>query len=176
MRYTAIQNNRYKIIIRISSFNRTSKKWLDALSDHQTDLRTLPSCLSLCDLKSDGYYKLIAADVLADVAAASADETSVSQRSKLKVYKGTALVSEQLLPGVAAAVENLYIDENIPRVPVIAVAVASSVLFYRNMKPYYKYTLPSLPIDAKEEEIWRKVYKQIDTKYKKLVINYIQPS
>lgn len=130
------------------------------MSDHQTDLRTLPACLSLCDLKSDGYYKLIAADVLANTTDAATTEdlpSDVSLRSKLKVYKGTALISEQLLPGIAVAVENLYIDDNVPRVPVIAVAVASSVLFYRNMKPYYKYTLPSLPIDPTEEDIWRKV-------------------
>lgn len=40
---------------------------------------------------------------------------------------------------------------------VVAVAVGPSVLFYRNMKPYYKWTLPSLPIDETELEIWRKL-------------------
>lgn len=115
-------------------------------------MRTLTSCLSLCDLKSDGYYKLIAADVMtADMA------TTPTPRSKLKAFKGTALVSEQLLPGLASSVESFYIDENIPRVPVVAVSVGPSVLFYRNMKPYFRYTLPSLPIDPLEDEIWRKV-------------------
>lgn len=132
--------------------NRTSKKWLDALSDHETDLRTLTSCLSLCDLKSDGYYKLIAADVMTTDMA-----TTPSPRSKLKAFKGTSLVSEQLLPGIASSVESFYIDDNIPRVPVVAVSVGASVLFYRNMKPYFKYTLPSLPIDPLEDDIWRKV-------------------
>lgn len=83
--------------------------------------------------------------------------TTPTPRSKLKAFKGTALVSEQLLPGIASSVESFYIDENIPRVPVVAVSVGSSVLFYRNMKPYFKYTLPSLPIDPLEDEIWRKV-------------------
>lgn len=125
---------------------------MDALADHETDLRTLTSCLSLCDLKSDGYYKLIAADVMTAEMA-----TTLTPRSKLKAFKGTALVSEQLLPGIASSVESFYIDENIPRVPVVAVSVGPSVLFYRNMKPYFKYTLPSLPIDPVEDEIWRKV-------------------
>lgn len=29
--------------------------------------------------------------------------------------------------------------------------------FYKNMKPYYKYTLPSLPIDSLEKDIWNRV-------------------
>lgn len=37
----------------------------------------------------------------------------------------------------------------------VAVAVGASVLFYRNMKPYYKWVLPSLPIDETEQDIWR---------------------
>lgn len=40
---------------------------------------------------------------------------------------------------------------------VVAVAVDASVLFYRNMKPYYKWTLPSLPINETEQDIWRKL-------------------
>lgn len=40
---------------------------------------------------------------------------------------------------------------------VVAVSVGATVLFYRNMKPYYKWTLPSLPIDETEQDIWRKL-------------------
>lgn len=86
---------------------RTSKKWLDAQSEYRTGLRTLPSCLSLCDLKHDNYFKLIAAEIPADISA----------KSKLKVYKGITLISEQGLPGIPSGIETFYIDEHNPRVP-----------------------------------------------------------
>lgn len=41
--------------------------------------------------------------------------------------------------------------------PVIAVSVGPSILFYRNMKPYFKYTVPSLMIEAYEKDIWSKM-------------------
>lgn len=97
-------------------------------------------------------------------------------KSQLKAYKGTTLISQQTLPGIPAAIESFYVDEHIPKIPgikaysrndeilklllcvlVIAVSIGPSVLFYRNMKPYYKYTLASLPIDPIEKEVWRKV-------------------
>lgn len=88
---------------------RTSKKWLDAQSEHQTTLRTLSTCLSLRNLKNDNYHQLIAAEIPSDL----------NGKSKLRVYKGTQLISEQVLPGVPAAVESYYIDENEPKVPSI---------------------------------------------------------
>lgn len=39
----------------------------------------------------------------------------------------------------------------------IAVAIGPAIYFYKNMKPYFKYTFPSLSIDPLEKEIWRKV-------------------
>lgn len=86
-----------------------SKKWLDAQSEHNATLRALPSYLCLADLKNDNYYKLIAVEVPADLNSA--------EKSKLKVYKGTTLISEQGLPGYPAAIQTLYVDDNQPRVP-----------------------------------------------------------
>lgn len=53
---------------------------------------------------------------------------------------------------------------------VIAVSIGPSVLFYRNMKPYYKYTVPSLPINPIEKEVWQKVStvlcrREVDLKF-----------
>ncbi|XP_035784786.1 Bardet-Biedl syndrome 1 protein homolog isoform X2 [Anopheles albimanus] len=124
---------------------KPTDKWLDAQCDGTAALHTLPSCMTLCDLKNDSYYQLIVVDVpLLDFDA----------KPKLKVYKGTNLVSEQHLPGIPCAVESLYISDQEPRIPIIAVAVESSVLFYRNLKPYYKYTLPSLTVEPLELDVW----------------------
>lgn len=40
---------------------------------------------------------------------------------------------------------------------VIALAIAESVLFYRNLKPYFKYTIPALDSEELEQEVWRKL-------------------
>ncbi|GAB0098228.1 Bardet-Biedl syndrome 1 [Sergentomyia squamirostris] len=124
-----------------------SSKWLDAQAEHQAALQTIPSCLSLCDLKNDNYYKLIAAEI----------PTDLVSKSHLKVYKGTTLVCEQGLPGIPIAVESFYTEEHEPKVPIIAVAIGPSVLFYRNMKPYFKYTLPGLEVESVEHDVWRKL-------------------
>lgn len=36
-------------------------------------------------------------------------------------------------------------------------AVGPSILFYRNVKPYYKFTVPTLPVEALEQDIWKKL-------------------
>lgn len=105
----------------------------------------------MCDLKNDNYYKLITAEIPTDIH---------NEKSRLKVYKGTTLVNDQGLPNIPSAVVSFYIDEYEPKVPVIAVSIGPSVLFYRNMKPYYKYTLSSMPIEPLEIEIWKKVKKK----------------
>lgn len=61
----------------------------------------------MSDLKNDDYYKLIAAEIPLDMVS----------KSKLKVYKGTSLISEQGLPGIPSAVESLYSDENDLKTP-----------------------------------------------------------
>ncbi|XP_063701971.1 LOW QUALITY PROTEIN: Bardet-Biedl syndrome 1 protein, partial [Culicoides brevitarsis] len=124
----------------------TQKRWLDAQMEGTTPLvNVLPSCLALCDLKNDGYFKLIAAEM----------SNNFEGKAKLKVFKGITLMSERGLPGFACGVSILYIDEHEPKIPIIAVALGSSVLLYRNLKPYFKYTLPSMDIEPLERDIWQ---------------------
>lgn len=90
------------------SYGACSKaKWLDTQIEGQINVHTIPSCLSLCDLKSDNYYKLIVANVPLDLTA----------KPKLKVFKGTSQVAEQGLPGIPSAIQTIYIDEQEPRTP-----------------------------------------------------------
>lgn len=112
-------------------------------------------------MKNDSYFKLIAAEI----------PTGFEFKSKLRVYKGTTLISEQGLPGIPCAVESFYIEENEPRIPVVAIAIGSSVLFYRNMKPYYKYSLPQMEIEALEYEVWRKLQFEKSENIQNLIDN-----
>lgn len=38
-------------------------------------------------------------------------------------------------------------------------ACGSDLLIYKNNKPYFKFTLPILPVIALEKEIWRKFHE-----------------
>lgn len=54
-----------------------------------------------------------------------------------------------------------------PSFQVIAVSVGPSILFYRNMKPYFKYTVPSLMIEPLEIELWKKLPSDLPMNYEK---------
>lgn len=91
------------------SIGRTSKKWLDAQSEQNTTLRALPSYLQLVDLKSDDYFRLVTVEI--------PQSLTSDVKPKLKVYKGTTLISEQNLPGIPSSVRALYVDDREPRIP-----------------------------------------------------------
>lgn len=57
-------------------FSDTSDKWLDAYNDRVASLYTFTQCMTLSDIKADGDWKLI----IADLGTGSYD-------MKLKVYK-----------------------------------------------------------------------------------------
>jgi Bardet-Biedl syndrome 1 protein len=41
-----------------------------------------------------------------------------------------------------------------PRIPAVAVASGSHIYIYKNMRPYFKFTLPTLEIHTTEKELW----------------------
>jgi hypothetical protein len=41
-----------------------------------------------------------------------------------------------------------------PLVPAVAVASGSHIYIYKNMRPYFKFTLPTLDIHPQEKELW----------------------
>eukprot|EP00935_MAST-01C_sp_MAST-1C-sp1_P000776 g776.t1 len=98
-------------------------------------------CIRLADLNGDGEHRLLVGD---------------SDR-KLKIYKGTALVSEHALLDVPVALCAFYTDTNVPRTPAVAVASGPYVFIYRNLRPYFKFTLPPLEINAEESRVWNEL-------------------
>lgn len=73
---------------------------------------------------------------------------------KLRVYSGTAVASEHTLLDVPAALCAFYSDLSTPRTPSLAVASGPYVFIYRNLRPYFKFTLPEVEIDAAERAAW----------------------
>ena len=48
----------------------------------------------------------------------------------------------------------LSADSTAPRTPAVAVATGSCVYVYRNLRPYFKFTLPPVDIHATESSVW----------------------
>lgn len=55
---------------------------------------------------------------------------------------GTSLVSEHALLDVPSALATFYTDLNKPQTPSVAVAAGPYIFIYRNLRPYYKFTVP----------------------------------
>ncbi|XP_015251652.1 PREDICTED: Bardet-Biedl syndrome 1 protein [Cyprinodon variegatus] len=127
-------------------------KWLDAHYDPVAGLYTFSSCVDLADLSGDGDSRLVVGDL-----------GTGSTGMKLKVYRGTALMSESTLLDLPAGLVALFIDQFEPRIPVVAVASGPCVYVYKNLRPYFKFTLPTLEINPVEQDMWQQVREgQID--------------
>lgn len=77
-------------------------------------------------------------------------------------------------------------------VSVVAVACGPDLLIYKNNKPYFKFIVPPLPIEALEHSVWNKLsedtkldlksvlddlgsipYKSLSSRYREKVINIV---
>lgn len=123
-----------------------SSKWLDAYHDPVASLYTFTQCITLSDIQADGDWKLIIADL-----------GSGSTNMKLKVYKGTDLISENTIIDLPTGVVTFYMDTHEPRTPAIAVASGPFIYIYKNLRPYFKFTLPPLEVNSVEEDLWNQV-------------------
>ncbi|XP_061667182.1 Bardet-Biedl syndrome 1 protein [Syngnathoides biaculeatus] len=125
--------------------NGEDGKWLDAHYDPVAGLRTFTSCVALADLSGDGDGRLVAADLGGAGPAAM----------KLKVYRGTALTSESVLLDLPCGLVSFFMDLHEPRVPAVAVASGPCVYVYKNLRPYFKFTLPGLDVNTLEQDVWQ---------------------
>ncbi|KAF0726601.1 hypothetical protein Ae201684_015223 [Aphanomyces euteiches] len=117
--------------------------WLHAYHNNVAGIKAFTNCIQLADVYGDGDYKLLVAD---------ADR-------RLKMYKGSTLMSEQAILGVPVALGVFYSESNRPRTPSVAVASGPSIYIYRNMRPYFKFSLPVLDIDEEESKVWASLSK-----------------
>ncbi|GLV44515.1 Bardet-Biedl syndrome 1 [Carabus blaptoides fortunei] len=133
-------------------------RWLNAHVDRGAGVHTLGQCVAMCDLSGTGDHGL----VIAEPQPLAAHPNS-NARSRMRVYRGTAaLWCDQPLQEVPSAVVSFYTDELEPRVPAVAVSCGVDILIYKNTKPYYKFTLPTLPVVALEHDIWHQLSESYD--------------
>lgn len=123
--------------------NEPNAKWLDAHYDPVANLFTFSSCVALADLQGDGENKLVVGDLGTGL-----------YNMKLKVYKGTSMQSEHTLIDLPTAVISFLMDTNEPRTPAVAVASGPYIYIYKNLRPYFKFTLPPLEVNSVEQDVW----------------------
>lgn len=80
---------------------------MDAHSDRSAGLTTLPKNAVLSDVAGDGDYRLVLIDL----------KLENNVRSRLKVYKGTVLSSDQTLPDIPCGIISFYTENGEFNVP-----------------------------------------------------------
>ncbi|XP_068898520.1 Bardet-Biedl syndrome 1 protein [Tenebrio molitor] len=122
-------------------------RWLEAHSDRSAGLVTFARSAVLADVSGDGDFRLVLADV----------KLQPDKRSRLKVYKGTLLTSDQVLPDIPSSLISFHTDNLDVRVPAIGVACGSDLLIYKNNKPFFKFCVPPSPLVPLEAELWKQL-------------------
>ncbi|XP_063002274.1 Bardet-Biedl syndrome 1 protein isoform X2 [Elgaria multicarinata webbii] len=126
-----------------SESSQANSKWLDAHYDPVANLYTFSSCVALADLHGDGDHKLVVGNL-----------GSTGHEMKLKVYQGMGLLSENALPDLPASVAAFLMEQHEPRMPAVAVASGPYIYVYKNLRPYFKFTLPLMEPNPTEKEVW----------------------
>ena len=139
--------------------------WLDAHYDPVANLKAFSTCLHTSDLYGDGDWRLavagldkkLKARVFARLASGAPCNHQGQQRHpqcNLQVWKGTQMASEHTLVDIPSAATSFYADDQTPRIPALAVAVGPRVFIYRNLRPYFKFTLPPETVSEVEKTVW----------------------
>uniref|UniRef100_A0A2K5PSE3 Bardet-Biedl syndrome 1 n=1 Tax=Cebus imitator TaxID=2715852 RepID=A0A2K5PSE3_CEBIM len=123
--------------------NEANSKWLDAHYDPMANIHTFSACLALADLHGDGEYKLVVGDL-----------GPGGQQPRLKVLKGPLVMTESPLPALPAAAATFFMEQHEPRTPALALASGPCVYVYKNLRPYFKFSLPQLPPNPLEQDLW----------------------
>ncbi len=114
------------------------RPFLDSWYDPVAQIKCSPSCFRVADLDGDNNACMIIAD----------------EERRLRVLQGTSIHSEHTLLDLPVAVCAFYTDSKLPRTPALAVASGSHVYIYRNLRPYFKFSLPAVDIDDEESQVW----------------------
>ncbi|KAK1788178.1 hypothetical protein P4O66_016643 [Electrophorus voltai] len=97
----------------------------------------------MADLHGDGDNKLVVGDL-----------GTGAGNTKLKVYRGIGLLSENTLLDLPTGLVSFLMDQHEPRTPAIAVASGPFIYIYKNLRPYFKFTLPFLEVNTLEQDVW----------------------
>ena len=116
----------------------TKSPFLDSWYDPVAQIKAYSPCFRIANLDGDGNCCLVVGD----------------KDRKMRVLQGTSIHSEHSLLDSPVSINTFYTDSKLPKTPALAVASGSNVYIYRNLRPYYKFSLPTVDIDDEESQIW----------------------
>lgn len=64
------------------------------------------------------------------------------------------MLTESPLPALPAAAATFLMDQHEPRTPALALASGPCVYIFKNLRPYFKFSLPQLPPNPLEQDLW----------------------
>lgn len=73
---------------------------------------------------------------------------------KLQFLDSAGVQGSALLLGDPAALAAFHLTDSTPRVPAVAVASGVHVYIYRNMRPYFRFVVPEVPLAPAEAKLW----------------------
>nr|XP_037273229.1 Bardet-Biedl syndrome 1 protein-like [Rhipicephalus microplus] len=119
--------------------------WLRAHHDPYASLYALPGGLCTADVLADGDQRLLVADL--------------RNGGRLRLFRGgrQQQQAEQALAALPCGLA-AFRTESAPagQPPSVAVAAGSCLYVYRNLRPFYKFSLPHTAPDEQENEAWSK--------------------
>ena len=128
---------------RLSEISSGSGPWLNAWYDPMAHLQSSSVRIATVDITNDGNHALLVVD----------------DSKRLKVFRGMNLISSHKLLDHASCLAVFHPSSgssSSSSLPAIAVATGCYIYIYRSMRPYFKFTLPALAVDAEELAIWNR--------------------
>jgi len=144
------------------------KIWLSSHVDSMASLSTFSGAMALIDLDGrSGVVQFLAADM-----------GTVSEAGKrkvaLKVWRSNRMISSTEIPGICCGLVAFNMSAADGAMPAAAVAVDNNVLIFKNMKPYYKFTLPNLPVADAETAIWAQACSDPDISFEAMCDSIVE--
>ncbi len=116
--------------------------WIAVWHDPLASLSVLSAeCTALADLSSSHSHVFVVA----------------TRDGTLKIIDGARVVEKRALTGEAVGIAAIRPAGGAGATACIAVAIADSVFVYRNLRPYFKFSLPSLELHAAERHLWQDI-------------------
>uniref|UniRef100_A0A7E4V3X9 BBS1 domain-containing protein n=1 Tax=Panagrellus redivivus TaxID=6233 RepID=A0A7E4V3X9_PANRE len=109
------------------AFNSDERRWVRALWEPALNIETIKQNIAVGNFSS-GEASLIVVD------------SPYGAAKRLVHMKGLTLASDVALPSEPVGIVPFVVDNGVA--PCVAVAIQSSLLVYRNMRPYYRYNIP----------------------------------
>ncbi|XP_029343319.1 Bardet-Biedl syndrome 1 protein isoform X2 [Acyrthosiphon pisum] len=119
--------------------------WIDVDINPPINLQTYNCCMMLSDVHGDNDNKFVVVDF-----------GSGTSSPQLKIFKGLKQTHVIYLNEKPSAITTVYTDNSEQHIPCVAVVIKNEIYFYRNCKPYHKYSIQSTTIrDTEECKLWQ---------------------